>query len=383
MPAGIVINPIGQGNSLPFGPVITSEELTLDFFITNNGNTDLVFASPAAAITSLEGANDFSLVASPDGVTVAPGAMTSISIKFLPTDATGTAVVATLQLNSNSVSGPTLLTLTGTAAGVGDIFAQITHTVFGVASSAVVNFGDVAVGVAVMSGQLVIINRTSAAIAVTLVPLSASGYAIINQSGTNPIPPTGQLTFNLQLTPAADKPNQDDVNAVVVTIAGQTYVTNFEATYNTQPINPAFPIGGTDFEMLLGFFNASGQVAMLQADASNLQCEEAASFSRQYDFKMPTMEKQLERLLLRYERMGPAIVSVTYTSISPLNQSPVTQTRTFDATADNLLRSILYDGSIAGEILEITFSCEANEGPVSIALFTPYFEPRGEYVEAT
>jgi hypothetical protein len=383
MPAAINPQPLGQGNSFPFGPVRLGDTLELILVVTNVGNTNLIFAASAATLTTVQGNGDFSFLSKPDGLTIAPGNSALFQIIFIPTAAAGTTDIATMQINSNSVSGPTLITLTGICAALSDTFVQITGTFQGHQTAAVVPFGNVVAGTPVVSELITVANRTLTPITVTLIALTANGYAVIDETGSLTIPAAHQITFKLQLTPAADMPNQDDINAVVVTNSPQTYTTNVEATYNTQPIIPVFVIGGTDFEMLLGFFNSGGVVSMLQADAEDLDCEEDASWTRQYDFKIVDAEKQLARLLLRYERLGPATVTVTYSSISPLNQSPVNTTRTFDAATDGLLRSILYDGSIAGEIIQLTFTCLADEGPVSVALYTMYVEPRGEYVEAT
>jgi hypothetical protein len=383
MPAAINPQPLGQGNSFPFGPVRLGETLVLILVVTNVGNSNLVFGASAGTITVVQGNGDFGFLSKPDGLTIDPGNSALFEIIFTPTAAATTEDISTLQINSNSVSGPTLITLTGICAALSDTFVQVTGTFQGHQTAAVVPFGNVVAGTPVTSELVTVANRTLSSITVTLIALTASGYAVINETGSLTILPAHQLTFNLQLTPAADMPNQDDIAAVTITNSPQSYTTNLEATYNTLPIIPVFVIGGTDFEMLLGFFSGGGVVSMLQADAEDLDCEEDAFFTRQYDYKIVEAEKQLQRLLLRYERLGPAVVTVTYASVSPLNQPSINTTRTFDAATDGLLRSILYDGSIAGEIIKLTFTCLADEGPVSITLFTMYAEPRGEYVEAT
>jgi hypothetical protein len=385
MPAAIQITPLAQGNSLNFGPFPVHTGISRTFFITNVGNSNLVFNTPAITLTITNGnPGDFTIPIPIDGAVLVPSQRIVIGVTFTPSLSDGVTETCTMQLNSNSVSGPTLITLTGISALNTEPFVIIASSFGG---SAIVfpciAFGNVNAGTAYTSGTITLFNPTTSSRTVTITPLIANGYTIVNTSGANPIVPGGSFTFQLQLIPIANRPNQDDVNAVVVTVPSQVYITNVEVTYNTQPITPVFPIGGTDFEMLLGFFNATGIVSLLQADGSNLQCEEDATIARQYDFKAPDMEKQLQRLLLRYERLGPAILTVTYQAVSPENQTPVTQTRTFDAATDSLLRTILYDGSIAGDIINITFTCLANQGPVSIALFAPYVEPRGEIIEGT
>jgi hypothetical protein len=382
MPAGISVTPLGQGNTFPFGPVITTLSLTL--IVVNIGDTNLVYGSPLSGALTITNGNGFSLVSSPAaGTVIAPGGFSHFVISFTPSSPVGTENTATLQINSNSVSGPTLINITGITAQSTDVFAQLTAVTGGVTTPAVISLGNLPAGVPAGPITITVKNPTSAAINVSFTPLTASGYSVSNILGTNPIPPGGTLTFDIHLTPAADMPNQDDPNAVVVNIPSQTYITNVEVTYSTLPITPVFTIGGTDFEMLLGFFSNAGAPSLLQADPSDLDCEEDASFTRQYDFKAPDAEKQLQRLLLRYERFGPATVTVTYASVSPENQASITQTRTFDTATDGLLRNILYDGSIAGEVIQLTFTCLADDGPVSVVLFAPYVEPRGEFVEAT
>jgi hypothetical protein len=100
--------------------------------------------------------------------------------------------------------------------------------------------------------------------------------------------------------------------------------------------------------------------------------------------KSPEQVKQLEKFLLRYERYTTATpVTVTYTSISPMNQFPIAQRRILTSGIDGLLCQTLFDGSIAGTIISVKVFVSGTAGPLSVAMFILYYEPRGETIEAT
>jgi hypothetical protein len=204
-------------------------------------------------------------------------------------------------------------------------------------------------------------------------------------SGSNPIPPGGTYQFEVILTPVAGKPYQDDGNAVTVNITGgNTYPVLLEAQYSTPAIIPFMPLTDSSEVMLLGFLNSMGQTAIKVAKPLDTNCEEDSWFQRQFDMKSPEQVKQLEKFLLRYERYTTATpVTVTYTSISPMNQFPIAQRRILTSGIDGLLCQTLFDGSIAGTIISVKVFVSGTAGPLSVAMFILYYEPRGETIEAT
>jgi hypothetical protein len=97
----------------------------------------------------------------------------------------------------------------------------------------------------------------------------------------------------------------------------------------------------------------------------------------------PDNNKTVERMLLRYESLGAATLNMTMSANSPMNQPAVTQTRTTDVSMDGTLRQLLFDGSMTADILQLLLSRTANSGPLSITLYCPYYDERGEKIEAT
>jgi hypothetical protein len=249
----------------------------------------------------------------------------------------------------------------------------------------VIPFGDVTAGNAVQSLQITLFNTTSHTITVTNTPNAAAGYSIVNIVGSNAILPGGQMSFDLRLVPLASKPMQVDSNAVVITMASQTFVPQqIEAQYNTLPFIPAFIVSDTNEAMLLGFFNAAGQVTMLQADGSNLSCEEDVTFAQYFDFKMPETVKQLLRYYIEYEAFGATEVTVVPTSSEPSGQTAPADVRNLSALSGGALKTQLFDNVvIAGQLIRIDVTGTANTGGLSIVLVEPYYEVRGEVVEAS
>jgi hypothetical protein len=382
------ISPVSPTGEINFGIVAPGDTYSFYITLTNTGNATLTFGFNGFTINAGAGtpAGDFYFSSSVP-ISLAPGASDNVFLAFDPTGPAGFYETATLIIQSNSVGGTVQFTMVGYVASPADNYVRLIQIDSGrVQMNPVVAFGLIQAGVPVTSDTLMLSNRTSNPQSVTLTPLASKGYTIINQVGTNPIPAGGTLTFNLQLTPAANKFNQDDLNAVTVSVPGQPIAVNYEATYSTAQIQSAFTLNGDQEASLLGFFNGTAS-SVLEAQPLNLNCEEPWFATRQYDFQNPTIVKSVERLLLQYERLGASTVTITYAAQmkggNGVAATPVVVTRTLDNASDGLLRSILFDGQIAGEIIQITISGQGGQGPVSITLFTPYFDERGELIEAT
>jgi hypothetical protein len=389
----LTVSPVSPSSVINWGPVLVGDPYTFGITLANTGNQTLTFGASGISITPGVGASgDFSFSGSIP-TSLAAGASQLIFIEFNPTSPAGTTETATLAINSNSVGGNVQYTLQGLVAATTDDFLQLQQIdVDANKINPVVAFGLIPPGEPSLSNTLRVANRTSSTQTATLTPLTASGYSIINEVGVNPIPAGQYYQFQLQLIPAAGKVNQDDVDAVIVTVPSQTATTDFEATYSTAPITPAYTLTDDEEAMLLGFFNAAGQVAMLQADPLDINCEENALAMRQYAFGGPSVVASLSRLLTWYERLGPCTVTVTYSSLLGPNNSggqppqvPVVTTIVFDPNDanDGLLKSAIFDGVIAGDIISIEFGVAANSGRFSLTLFMPYYEPRGEEIENT
>lgn len=385
MAAALQLIPLGQGNVFPFGPRYVNSLTVLSISITNNGNTPLLFAATAAVITPITAnAGDFSLTSLLNGITVLPGATVYLSMQFRPTMAAGTQESATLQFFSNSTSGPTAITLTGISAALTDIFVEITSTLPNNSSTAaIINFGNVIAGTSYVSPTLVMGNPTASSLAVANTPLSASGYSYVNVVGGSPIAPGGRIVFNIQLIPEPAMPSQDDLNASSTVPAGGTYSPQLiEAQYNTVAFTPVASLTDLNEEMWLSAVDPTGDVTLLFADDTSLFCEEDAGFTFTWDMKAPDAEKQLARFLLRYEALGPAQVTITFTG-DLANQLPVSTERTLSMNSGGGLLNALFDASVAGSAIVVEVLVDGGTGPLSVALYIGYYEPRGEIVENT
>jgi hypothetical protein len=382
MPAALQVTPCGGGNTIPFGPVHGS--LTLTLIQTNIGNEPLIFTEPITdAFTPISGeAGDWAIDWTAS--TIPPGGRNTFTITFAPNEPVGTFQSVSLQFFSNAANGSQIYTFTGTSAGASDVYLQITQTdpTSGDLMPAVINFGAITADSNVLSNNITITNKAGSTLALTLEALVGQGYTIQNQSGTNPMPANGTITFQLQIYAPVGRQAQDDVNAATPAIPGQQYAQTIEALYSTPALVPAYTLTGVITNMLMGF----GTNVLLTLP-SNLTVEEIAFFTRQYDLGDPWTVKSLERLLLRYERLGATIVNVTYSALSPTGPTgpppPVTVTRTLDNAVGGLLRNILFDGQLAGDIITIQIQLAANAGALSVVLLCPYVEQRGETIEGT
>lgn len=388
MPGVLAITPVGQGNVIPFGPVIASTTLNLSVLLTNIGNANVTFQAISLTLTPIvANAGDFMITSVlPTGV-LAPGGNVEIKLAFRPTMATATAESTTLTIFSDASMSPTTYTLTGIAAQSTDVFLQATINVgLSQPSPCVAIFNNQVTGVQATSAPITLKNTSSNTITIVFTPLSANGYSVINGSGANPLTPAGSYTFNIALTPVKGNVGfQDDANAVTLNLPSASYPQTIEATYYIPPVVSAFATTDQSEVVLMGMFKLATQaVAVMSPNPASLACEEIASFTRQFDMSDPTSVKQLCRFLMRYERLGPTVVSITYATVSPTGQAPVTVTQTLNVSTDGQLMDQLFDGSIAaGSIVKVTVTVAANAGPLSVAVLTPYFEPRGENIEAT
>jgi hypothetical protein len=384
MPAALQVTPLTGGNQVPYGPVRPAG-ITLYVVLTNIGNENLVWVSPTVTFTIISGnVNDWGQ-GSWTPVTLTPNARLLFPVIFAPDgDTTGSTSSVLITFYSNAANGLQAYTFTGTAAASGDTFVQLTQTdsSSGDLMPCVINFGPIAANTPVLSNVITVTNQGGSTALLTLTPLTASGFSIQNQSGTNPMPAAGTLTFQLGLTAPLGQLNQDFTNAVVVGLAGQTYAQSIEATFSTPALVPTNVLNNFNTQMFMGF-----GTNLLQSLPTNLSVEEIAFITRQYDLGDPWRVKSLERLLMRYERMGATLVTVTYSALSPTGPtSPpvsVVVSKTLDSAVGGSLRNVLFSSQIAGDIITITISLAANAGALSIVLLCPYVEQRGEDIEAT
>ena len=350
----------------------TSTGLITFNYSTNSGSSWTTFFSWYGAITpgGATGVNE--------NFTIPSGVVTNTSLVELQ-------VIATVTTNGGSstavgtINSATAYVTTGGA----DIFCQVIQlNASAVQIPPVMYFGNVTVGVTTnYPNTFNIVNTSNSVILVEPYNDYAAGYNFQFTPDSNLLTPGEMFSLtNITLT-APVGGNQDDTSAISITIASQVGAINIEGLYNALSLTPVYSLTDSTEQMLIGLFDGSNISTMMQVLPTNLACEEACNAITQLDFEAPDLNKQLERLLLRYEALGACVVAITYSAISPTGQVAVTQTRTLSTSTDGKLRQTLFDGSIAGDIISISINIAAAAGPFSMTLYAPYFEPRGEIIE--
>lgn len=172
-----------------------------------------------------------------------------------------------------------------------------------------------------------------------------------------------------------------DPNAVVVT----STATNTPAA---QPMAgtgvlffPAYIMPAVPLRVLFAFV-LMGAVVILEADPDDLDCEESASFTRIYDWGAPLMEKYFGRAIIRYEDESTVPFDLTATCIAPRLPSPVvTSIINEGGNNDDLIRNLFFDFEISDDLVQVTFSRAADDGPVQITEMFHEVDVRGEVIE--
>jgi hypothetical protein len=293
----------------------------------------------------------------------------------------------TAQPGGGTIVGNVTVTTTGAVTKT-TFQLQATQTVLGGVTFALTpalgDAGQVKVGTA-QAPITVTVENTSTAANLTISSITGDavyGYAISAISTYGPIAPGGSATFNVTLTPTK-LGYQYDTAAVVVTTNADVPTLNMSAAYTGNLVLSAFSLLGTTNAFWMSGTNSTGQAFVLQADPTNLTCEEPCQLIQQHDMELPELVKTLERVLLRYERAGATQVNLQLNAIRPKNQAQVVSQLTLDAGTDGALVQDFFDGSISGDIVQLKLFLNANAGPLSIAMIDLYYDPRGEKIEAT
>lgn len=141
----------------------------------------------------------------------------------------------------------------------------------------------------------------------------------------------------------------------------------------------AFTVTGTEGAPLLAFSNGT-TVVMKQFDPNDLDCEEDGFVKRKHDFGLPGYEKKLTRMRLRYEDLGVSILTVRGTTHRQTESNTLT---VGTVAADEKVRNAFADLVVAADIIELEISREADDGPLSLTQYAPFYEPGGEIIAST
>lgn len=164
-------------------------------------------------------------------------------------------------------------------------------------------------------------------------------------------------------------------------------ITDISLSYTGVVVIPAFTITGATRQILLSKYGTVGAGApgpLTQIlDPTNLSCESPAFATKQIDFADQSELTYFNRLFMRLERYGTVTITVQDVSEISENITPSSDTKATDATADQLLETIVFDMENNGEIHAFTISIAANGGPFSMTRYVLAFDPRGTIYEAS
>lgn len=171
-----------------------------------------------------------------------------------------------------------------------------------------------------------------------------------------------------------------DPNAVVVT-SNATNTPTSQAMQGTGIIIvPAFSLPLRPQAVLMAFAGMSG-ISVLRMDSTDLDCEEAASFSRVYDWAAPLQEKYLGRVIFRYEDESAVPFDLLCTVI--LTRAPISVSDALinvGGVNDGKIYNAFFDLQQTDDLIQIVISRMADDGPVVITEIFHEIDPRGEFI---
>lgn len=304
-------------------------------------------------------------------ITINPNQTASVQIQFLPTDLLAHNTNATFTSDANNA--PLVVPVTGQGIGTASLSV----------SPSAHDYGSQKVTVASGEFLFTVTNVGNANITVSAIGFNGTFSAGPTQPGLPiTLTPTQSFQFGVLFTPVAAG-FVVTTNAAALTNTSAVNPLNVQCSGTGYLITPAFSILGVSTQVLFGFF-LSGVSAMLQANPSNLSCEESGFWKRQMAFNGPLEESHLVRCGIRHDDKG--VATLTYQAKSKRNKAaPVTQNVTLGtASADGLITTAFSDQAmVSAEVIEIQFSFAANAGPISVTGIYPEVEEGGDYVEGT
>ncbi len=353
-----------------FGDVTDGQTIDIDVTLFNiDGNIVLTVFS-ATFNNSVFAISPASAVTLPVNIPVDGSVI--VTLRFSP-DAVQ-AETGTVSWVHNGINTPRVDSLSGTGVVAGTIALSVDPSSH--------DFGTQKTTVATAEKLFTVENTGTVDVIISAVnfaaPFSTGGTTL---SLPLTLTPGSTDQFGVIFTPTAEGDITKAAGASVVSDAATDPV-DIELTGEGILIVPAFILTGATQAFLLGFFKPSTGVSVVkQADASDLNCEEAGSFKRLHDFGVPGVEKHVKRVRFRYEDEGAVVVTV---QLDSARDAAVSQAVSIgSAGAGSVLKNAFANIQMSHDLVEVKFSRAADGGPFVMTEYDPRIEPGGEVIEAT
>ncbi len=369
MPA-TVINGVFIDNNMQWVSASIGQASTGVCLIPNTLNVPVDLLSAAISGT---GAGEFSIPGGQLPVTLQPNQTAVLQVTATPT--TGIHNATLTVTTSNGAYSPQVVLADDTGASA-----------LGMPYPTSVQFPTTKVGQTSSIAQVRIVNPRNANISVTGITLATGTSFFIVGAPITPFtltPGQASALFTVQFTPAVVGGLNDTLLVATVAGSGSMFLSG-----NGSVLQSAFNLTGATQGTLFAVSGVGGISFpfVLLASSTDLNSEEAGSFVKLHDFQIQNLEKQVMRIRGHYEDLGVANVTFTLRS-RRIGQPDETTQITIpigSVAADGWIREFTSEPrSVTGELVQLTVSRVANDGPVSIIDYTPVFEPKGEVIGGT
>lgn len=296
----------------------------------------------------------------------------SIGVRFSPTGAA--TYNAVLTLTGDMLNSPFVINLSGvgTAAGYLTLTPQTTN-----------NFGNVKDGTT--SGPLNILLQNNSGTDVIVSAIAFNGdFAAGGALPGLPFTQHANHADSAVIIPVQFTPSfmgyRLTANALVVTSSASNSPTNQAMQGTGVIITPAYTVPVTPLAVLMAFA-LNGVVTVLRMNADDLNCEEAGSFKRIYDWGIPLMEKYLGRVIARYQDESVIKFNVSCTANLTRTPTSVVSTLTNQGGAnDGLIHDLFFDIQQSDDLIQIVIARNLSDGPLVITEMFHEIDPRGEFI---
>jgi hypothetical protein len=359
-----------NGGTLAFGtiPVAGSSTLGIDFAVSGGIN----HIDEVTWTWTITGPNAADFTPNPHSDTTVQAEPMTENLTFSPT--TPGAKTATLTITStDAFNTPIVINLTGTAAAGGflTLSPQTTN-----------DFGMVKDGTDSSVLNVLVQNNSDTDVIVTAIAFNGDFSA----GGALPGLPFTQHANHVdaaKVIPIKFHPTSTGfkitANAVEVTSNATNNPTDQAMQGTGVIIFPAFTIADTPHRLLLGYVDAVTPT-ILEADPVDLDTEESGFIKAVYDYDLPLYEKYLNRHVLRAEDLGTFAYAVTMTTP---RQTLTDNLSGQGGLADESIADYYADLGLSADLITVTVSRAADDGPLSITQVFHEVERRGETVERT
>lgn len=378
----IVHSQLTLTNKIDFGVASGGDTQNLDLYLipTAPGNCSVTSLTLPTGFTTT---TTFPQSISPNAHLVIPIAMAG------GTTAGGTAT-ANLTFSDTTTASPTV-TLVATAPSSFDVYFE---NGIGEADSinlGLVDFSNLPSGI--LSATWIIKNHNSSphSLLVTSVNVYNSNWTYSGNLSPGAILGTNitkGITFSTQQFQVGAQDGSGtygdcrlfDITFEDLSSTSNTFILTGYLLYYGTALTSIYTLTGSQYNFLTEW-----GTTLKRMDASNLNCEEASAFSRQFDFDLPGFQKGIYRVYTRIENSGNVTLTCALTSDNGDNvskQQVLGVDQPFKVSS-NALQGFLWDIISNGEIHNFTLTRAAGSGVLSLTLYGFLFSPRGEVYEGS